>query len=178
LLCFLEPDAGRITVDGRPLGELARDGWRRQVGWAPQAPHLFHDTVAANIRLGRPEASMDEVMTAARQARLHDFVDSLPQGYETAIGEQGARLSGGQAQRLALARAFLKDAPLLILDEPASNLDPATEQELYTAMAGLLAGRTALIIAHRPATIALADRVVRLEGGRVVEPAPLEGERG
>jgi ATP-binding cassette, subfamily C, bacterial CydCD len=169
LLGFLTPQAGAIHVGGCPLAEIPTQAWRAQVAWVPQRPHLFHDSVAANIRLARPEASLTEVEQAARRAHAHDFIQALPQGYDTLIGERGARLSAGQRQRLALARAFLKDAPLLILDEATNNLDPESEALVQEALERLLAGRTALIIAHRLNTVASADQILVLEHGRVVE---------
>jgi ATP-binding cassette, subfamily C, bacterial CydD len=169
LLRFIEPTHGEIRVDGVPLREVDADAWREQIAWVPQTPHLFHDTVAANLRFARPEATMAEVIQAARDAHLHEFVESLPQGYETIVGENAARLSGGQAQRLALARAFLKNAPFLILDEPTSNVDPETETLLRDSTERLMAGRTVLLIAHRLSTIYRADQIVVLSAGRVVE---------
>lgn len=169
LLHFLEPDRGTITAGGRPLAALDPVAWRRQVAWVSQSPALFYGTVADNIRLARPTATPDEVIWAARQARAHEFVSRLPQGYDTLLGERCARLSGGQAQRLALARAFLQDAPLLLLDEATANLDPEVEQSIQEALERLLRGRAALIIAHRLHTIYRADRILVLDGGRVVE---------
>jgi ATP-binding cassette subfamily C protein CydD len=169
LLRFVEPEQGTITVDGRPLQNLSPAAWREQVAWVPQNPYLFHGTVAENIRLARPDASLDQVMGAARQAHAHLFIEALPQGYDTVIGERGGRLSGGEVQRLALARAFLKDAPLLILDEATANLDPEIEDRIQEAMARLLQGRTALLIAHRLQTVYRADRIVVMDQGRVVE---------
>ncbi|MEJ2746316.1 MAG: thiol reductant ABC exporter subunit CydD [Anaerolineae bacterium] len=157
-----------ISVNLRPDKKITTN-WHSQIAWVPQNPYLFYDTVAANIRLGRPEASQEEVIAAAKAAQAHDFINALPQGYDTLIGEQGARLSGGQAQRLALARAFLQDAPFLILDEPTAHLDPQTEADLQTATEALLHGRSALIIAHRQQTIIQADKIVVLENGRVVQ---------
>jgi len=174
LLRFLEPDRGTITAGGRPLAALDPAAWRRQVAWVPQNPSLFYGTVADNIRLARPRAGPDEVIWAARQAHAHEFVARLPQGYDTLLGERGARLSGGQGQRLALARAFLQDAPLLLLDEATANLDPEVEQLIQEALERLLRGRTALIIAHRLHTIYHADRILVLDAGRVVE----EGSHG
>lgn len=169
LLRFMEPDAGRITVGDISLSEVDTAVWRQLIAWVPQRPYLFHDSVAANIRLANPKATLDEVVSAARQAHLHDFIQSLPQGYDTVIGERGARLSGGQAQRLALARAFLRNAPLLILDEPTSNLDPETESLLAAATGRLMQGRSTLVIAHRLSTVYEADQIVVLTHGRVAE---------
>ena len=174
LLQFVPPDHGRVLAAGNDLADMAGEPWRAQIAWVPQAPALFQGSIAANIRLARPEAGMAEVIAAAEQARLHAFIESLPQGYDTSVGERGLRLSGGQAQRLALARAFLKDAPLLILDEPAAHLDPQTEAELAETTRELMAGRTVLLIAHRlrgqdgrPAPLQDADQIVVLEHGRV-----------
>jgi ATP-binding cassette subfamily C protein CydCD len=177
LLGFIAPDNGQIVVtggNGRRITRIntvkeAAANWRGQIAWVPQMPYLFYDTAAANIWLGRPEASLEDVIAAAKAAQAHDFITALPQGYDTLIGEQGARLSGGQAQRLALARAFLQDAPFLILDEPTAHLDPQTEADLQAATQALLHGRSALIIAHRLQTITQADKIVVLENGRVVQ---------
>ena len=169
LLRFIEPDRGTITVGGRPLSDIPPPTWRAQVAWVPQNPYLFYGTVAENIRLARPEAGLEEVMLAARQANAHLFIDTLPQGYDTLVGERGARLSGGEAQRIALARAFLADAPLLILDEATANLDPHTEALVQEATTSLLRDRTALIIAHRLGTVRGADQILVMDGGRIVQ---------
>ncbi|WP_119072138.1 thiol reductant ABC exporter subunit CydD [Aggregatilinea lenta] len=169
LLRFTAPTGGRITVNGMPLDVFDADEWRRQIAWVPQLPYLFNATVADNIRLARPDAPQDDVIRAARQAHADAFIDALPQGYDTPIGERGSRLSGGQAQRIALARAFLKDAPLLILDEATSSLDPETETLLQDAIETLMRDRTVLIVAHRLSTIYRADQIVVIEGGQVVE---------
>jgi ATP-binding cassette subfamily C protein CydD len=169
LLRFIEPDRGTITVDGRSLRSLPPAAWREQVAWVPQNPYLFYGTVAENIRLARPGASLEQVRRAARQAHAHLFVEALPQGYDTIIGERGSRLSGGEAQRIALARAFLKDAPLLILDEATANLDPEVEALVQEAMGRLLQGRTGLLIAHRLSTVYRADRILVMDRGRIVE---------
>jgi thiol reductant ABC exporter CydD subunit len=169
LLRFVEPDRGAITVAGTSLRDWPAPAWRAQVAWVPQRPYLFHTTVAENICLARPDASRDAVAQAAEKAQADTFIRALPQGYDTLIGERGARLSGGQAQRIALARAFLKDAPLLILDEATSNLDPEIEAALQEAVDRLLAGRTALIITHRLSTAYRADQIVVLLDGRAVE---------
>jgi ATP-binding cassette subfamily C protein CydD len=181
LLRFARPKEGRILVGDRPLDGIPLDVWRSLVAYVPQNPYLFNDTVAANIRLARPEADMQAVVHAAELAHAHEFIQALPQGYETTIGERGARLSAGQAQRIALARAFLQDAWLVVLDEPSANLDPDTEAMLQESLARLLEGRSALIIAHRLNTVTRADRVIILEQGRVVqqgEPATLTKEDG
>jgi len=169
LLRFLAPTAGQITVNGTDLCAIAPDEWRRQVAWVPQAPYLFADTIAGNIRLGRPDAPLADVIRSAARAHLDQFIATLPGGYDTPIGERGARLSGGQAQRVALARAFLKDAPVLILDEATANVDTETEQRIRTALRELLRGRTSLIIAHRLSTIRHADRILVLHRGRLAE---------
>jgi ATP-binding cassette subfamily C protein CydCD len=181
LLRFIAPARGEIRCAGKSLNDWTPRAWRAQVAWVPQMPYLFNDTVANNIRLARPDATLDEVIHAARLARADEFISALPQGYATPIGERGARLSGGQAQRLALARAFLKDAPLLLLDEPTSQLDPENEMRIQDALARLLENKTALIISHRLATLARANKIIVLEQGRVAElgaPAELLARRG
>ncbi|MBC7326100.1 MAG: thiol reductant ABC exporter subunit CydD [Moorella sp. (in: Bacteria)] len=169
LLRFLEPYRGQITANGLPLNEIPLEEWRRQVALVPQHPYLFDGTIADNLRLGRPDASREELVTAASLAAAHEFIAALPRGYDTPIGERGLRLSGGQAQRLAIARAFLKDAPLLILDEATANLDPGTDRLIQAALERLMQGRTVLVIAHRLGTARRADRIVVLASGRVVE---------
>ncbi len=172
VLRFVEPDSGRLMADDVPAKAIDPDDWRRAIAWVPQNPHLFADTVAANIRLGRPESDEKEVAAAARHALAEDFIAELSAGYDTSVGERGALLSGGQARRIALARAFLADAPLLILDEPTADLDPRLQAELDVALEDLLTGRSALIIAHRTPTVMAADRVVVLDSGRVVDVGP------
>ena len=169
LLRFVEPGQGTITVNGEPLAGIPAGAWREYLAWVPQRPTLFDDSAAANIRLARPDATLDEVIEAAKLAHAHEFISALPQGYDTPLGERGARLSGGQAQRIALARAFLRDAPLVLLDEATARLDPANEALIRAAMARLLEGRTALVIAHRLNTVTRADRIVVLEGGRIAQ---------
>lgn len=169
LLRFITPAAGHITVNGRDLADIPPDTWRAAVAWVPQMPYLFAASVADNIRLGRPDAPIENVIRAAQQAHADDFIRALPGSYDTPIGERGARLSGGQAQRIALARAFFKDAPLLILDEATANLDPDTEALIQDAINALLRDRTALIIAHRLNTIQAADQIVVLDRGTVAE---------
>ena len=169
LLRFIDPDAGAISVDGRPLEAYRRAAWRAAVAWVPQRPHLFDGSVADNIRLARPGASDEAVAAAARAANADEFIERLPRGLETPVGEAGARLSGGQRQRLAIARAYLRDAPVLILDEATSHQDEASEMAIADALDRLVVGRTVLLIAHRLRLAQRADRVVVLEAGRVVE---------
>ena len=163
LLGFIQPTSGQIKIHPSPfiLHHL--------ISWVPQKPHLFHDTISTNIKLGKPTATEQEVIAAAQAAYLHEFIETLPKKYETVIGESGARLSGGQAQRLALARAFLKDAPILILDEPTSSLDPETESLLEESTHRLMQGRTVITIAHRLNTVFRADQIIVLEAGCIIE---------
>ncbi len=169
LLGFTTPQAGEILLDGIPLASIPPDERRSAMAWVPQKPYLFNDSVLENIRLARPDASLEEVQRAAELAHAAEFIRRLPQGYDTPIGERGRRLSGGQAQRLALARAFLQDAPLILLDEPTANLDPATEAQVSESLERLLQGRTALVIAHRLSTASRLDRILVLDGGRIVQ---------
>jgi len=169
LMRFIEPDTGSISIGNAPLSNIPADDWRRHIGWVPQNPYLFSDTIAANLRLAKPAAPESDLLRACERAGLLDFIRSLPDGLETPIGERGARLSGGQAQRLALARAFLKDAPFLLLDEPTSSLDPALEAELQASVRELMQGRTVLVIAHRLATVYQADQIIVLDAGNIAE---------
>lgn len=168
LLRFAEPQQGAIWVGDARLADLDLAQWRNQVAWVPQHPQLFQGTVLDNLRLARADASLADVRAAAEAANAHAFITALPQGYATAIGEQGVRLSGGQRQRLALARAFLKDAPLLILDEATAHLDAENARLIRDAIAHLTAGRTVVSIAHRLELAASADQVIVLNQGRVV----------
>jgi ATP-binding cassette, subfamily C, bacterial CydCD len=167
LLGFVQPTSGAILVNYQL--PITNSQLRSFIAWVPQKPYLFHDTLATNIRLGRPDATPAEMVEAAQAAHLHEFIETLPEKYETVIGEGGARLSGGQAQRLALARAFLKNAPILILDEPSSSLDPGTESLLEESTRRLMQGRTVLTIAHRLNTIFRADQIIVLAEGQVIE---------
>ncbi|MFE1762838.1 thiol reductant ABC exporter subunit CydD [Streptomyces angustmyceticus] len=162
LLGFTAPYAGRALVDGRDIASLAPDSWRQRIAWVPQHPHLFAGTIAENVRLARPDADDAAVRAALGDAGALDFVDALPDGTATRLGESGAGLSAGQRQRLALARAFLADRPILLLDEPTANLDGASEEAIVAAVRRLAVGRTVLLVVHRPALLAVADRVVRL----------------
>jgi ATP-binding cassette subfamily C protein CydD len=181
LLRFVEPSSGRVEAGGLPLGSIAMDAWRRQVAWVPQHPVLMSGTVAANIALGQAGASEDSIASAARLAGADGFIEALPQGYDTPLGERGLRLSAGQRQRIALARAFLRDAPLLLLDEPAAHLDPVTAAQVLGAVERLMAGRTAILVSHGMRWQGGADRALTLDGGRVVLAAgclPVAGPAG
>jgi ATP-binding cassette subfamily C protein CydCD len=169
LLRFLSPASGRITAGGVDLADIPLAEWRALVAWVPQNPYLFRGSIASNLRLASPEAGEGELLESLRAACLDDFVRTLPAGLATEIGEQGVRLSGGQAQRLALARALLKDAPLIVLDEPTSSLDPQSEALFEEAASQLMKGRTVITIAHRLNTVTQADRIFVLEQGRLVE---------
>ncbi|PMZ97982.1 MULTISPECIES: ABC transporter transmembrane domain-containing protein [unclassified Pseudomonas] len=167
LLRFYDPQGGAILLDGQPITGLAPADLRRQFALVAQQPALFRGTVEANIRYGRPEASLAEVEAAARGAHAHEFVIQLPQGYQTLLGEGGVGLSGGQRQRLAIARALLVDAPILLLDEATSALDAQSEYLIQQALPQLMAGRTTLVIAHRLATVQHADRIAVIDKGRL-----------
>jgi len=169
LLGFIRPDSGRILIDDQPLQALDLNDWRRRLAWLPQQPRLFQGSIADNIRLGLPDATLDAVRDAARRAQAAEFIDRLPRGYDTAVGERGAGLSGGQIQRVALARAFLRDAKLVILDEATASLDPASEALVQQAVDRLAEGRSMLVIAHRLSTVRDADRILVIDGGRIVE---------
>ncbi|HWX75024.1 MAG TPA: ABC transporter ATP-binding protein, partial [Solirubrobacteraceae bacterium] len=169
LVRFFDPWQGRVTIGGTDIREFTLHSLRSQVALVLQDPFLFPTTIAENIALGRPEATRAQVSAAADAANAHQFIEALPDGYDTLVGERGATLSGGEKQRLAIARAFLKDAPVLILDEPTSALDARTEGLLLDALARLMQGRVTLVIAHRLSTIRDADEIVVLDAGRVLE---------
>ena len=166
---FHDVTTGRITLDGHDLREVTVDSLRALIGIVTQDTFLFHDSVEYNIAYGKAGATPAEVERAARQAQAHDFVAALPEGYATSVGERGVKISGGQAQRLAIARAFLKDPPILILDEATSDLDAESEFLVQQALSELMKGRTVLVIAHRLATVKHADRVVVVHAGRIAE---------
>jgi ABC-type multidrug transport system fused ATPase/permease subunit len=169
LLRFYDPISGSILLDGHDLRDFPIAWLRQQIGVVLQDAILFSATIAENIGFGKPGASLQEIQAAAKRAQAHDFIVSLPNGYETILGERGVNLSGGQRQRLSIARAFLKDAPILILDEPTSSLDTQTEQALLASLRELMRGRTTFIIAHRLSTIRHADQIIALENGKIVE---------
>ncbi|MFC4257616.1 ABC transporter transmembrane domain-containing protein [Marinobacter lacisalsi] len=169
LLRFYDLQQGQILVDGIDSRQLGPAELRRCFALVPQTPALFHGTIADNIRYARPDASLEQVRAAARTAHAHDFIQALPQGYDTPLGDTGLGLSGGQKQRLAIARALLADAPILLLDEATSALDAESEHLVQQAMPGLMAGRTTLVIAHRLATVRHADRILVLDQGRLLD---------
>jgi ATP-binding cassette subfamily C protein CydD len=169
LLGFVAPDRGRITAAGVDLEAIGLDRWRTQVSWVPQRPHLFAASIADNIRLGRRDASDDAVRAAAARANALGFIDRLPDGLQTPIGDGGVPLSGGEVQRIALARAFLRDAPLVLLDEPTASLDAANQDTIVEALDRLLESRAAIVVTHRAAPVRLAGRVLTLDGGRLTE---------
>ncbi len=169
ILRFNEPQKGTILVDGIPLETMDINSWRKLISWVPQNPYIFNATVLENIKIAKPEAEFEEIADAARKAYAHEFIEKLEKGYHTQVGEQGTRLSGGQAQRIAIARAFLKNAPVLVMDEATSNLDPETEEKIKIALENLMKGKTVIVIAHRLSTVVNADRIVVLQSGRIVE---------
>ncbi|UTH75282.1 lipid A export permease/ATP-binding protein MsbA [Chromobacterium sp. IIBBL 290-4] len=166
---FYEPSGGRLLLDGIPVTDLPLPQLRENIALVSQHVELFNDTVAANIAYGRPSASREEIIVAAQAANAWEFIESLPEGLDTVIGENGGRLSGGQRQRLAIARALLKNAPLLILDEATSALDTQSERLVQTALDNLMKNRTTIVIAHRLSTIENADRIVVMQSGRIME---------
>jgi len=166
---FHDVTAGRITIDGHDVRDVSQASLRAQMGVVTQGTFLFSDSIYYNIAYGRPDASREEIVRAARQAYAHDFILAADNGYDTLVGERGVRLSGGQRQRIAIARAFLKDPPILILDEATSDLDAESEFMVQQALAALMQGRTVLVIAHRLATVRNADRIVVVHEGRIAE---------
>jgi len=164
-----EVTEGRLTVDGRDVRDLTLESLRDTVGFVMQDPHLFHETIRENLRYARPDATDDQIIEACRAARIHDLIASLPDGYDTIVGERGYRLSGGEKQRVAIARVLLKDPAIVILDEATSHLDSESELAIQRALDAALRGRTSIVIAHRLSTIVQADRILVLEHGRIVE---------
>jgi ATP-binding cassette, subfamily C, bacterial CydD len=169
LMRFVDPESGTIRANGVEIMKHSAKAWREKLALVPQRPHLFHGNVLENIRLARPGASREEIERAAELAGADGFIRQLPDGFATQIGERGARLSGGEAQRIAIARAFLKDAPVLIMDEPTSSLDPESERLIRTALKRLTEGRTVLVVAHRLNTVYGADKIAVLDRGRLAE---------
>lgn len=169
LLGFIKPDAGKIEIDGIDLNLIPGEDWLKYISWLPQKPYIFHDTILENIRLAKRDASEREVIDAASRAHLDKFIQTLPEKYATIVGEQGARLSSGQKQRLALARTFLKNAPIIILDEPGSSLDRQVEKQIQDDLAKWAVGKTMIFITHSSNTINGIDQHIQLENGNVAE---------
>jgi len=166
---FYDVNEGRITIDGQDLRQVTQASLRAAIGIVPQDTVLFNDSIAYNIAYGRPGATQDQVEAAARSAQLHDFIARLPQGYDTPVGERGLKLSGGEKQRVAIARMLLKDPPILVLDEATSALDSSNEQAIQQALREAAARRTTLVIAHRLSTVVDANLIIVLEDGQIVQ---------
>jgi ATP-binding cassette subfamily B protein len=160
---------GRVRIDGNDVRDLTLDSLRDAVGMVMQDPHLFHESIRENLRYARPDATDAELVEAAREARIHDLIETLPDGYDTVVGERGYRMSGGEKQRLAIARMLLKSPRVVILDEATSHLDSESEFAIQRALGDALRGRTALVIAHRLSTIVAADRILVIDDGRIVQ---------
>ncbi len=167
LFRFYDVDSGSIRIDGQDIGGVTQDSLRNAVSLVPQDPVLFHRTLMDNIRYGRPDASNEEVMQAARQAHCHEFIEALPEGYGTYVGERGVKLSGGERQRVAIARAILKNAPILVLDEATSSLDSESESLIQSALHSLMRDKTVIVVAHRLSTIMAMDRILVIENGAI-----------
>ena len=169
LLRLSDIQEGRILVDGQDISQCTQQSLRRSIAYVPQESLLLHRSVAENIAYGRPDASMEEIREAARRANALEFIEKLPQGFDTVTGERGVKLSGGQRQRIAIARAMLADCPVLVLDEATSALDSESEKMVQDALAELMRGRTSIVVAHRLSTVASLDRIVVLDDGGIVE---------
>ena len=172
LLRFYEVGGGAITIDGQNIADVSRKSLRQQIAYVGQTVHLFRGTVRDNIRYGKLGASEAEIVAAAKAAHAHDFIMAFPQGYDTPVGEHGLQLSGGQRQRIEIARALIKDAPIILLDEATAALDSESERHVQDAIAELCKGRTTLVIAHRLSTIMHADRILVIENGAMIEIRP------
>lgn len=165
---FWDVQSGRVTLGGHNVRDYAFDSLMSNFSFVFQRTYLFSDTIANNIRFGKPEATMDEVIAAAKKARCHDFITALPDGYDTVIGEGGATVSGGERQRITIARAIMKDAPIIVLDEATANVDPENEKDLVEAIEELTHDKTVVMIAHRLKTVRNADMIFVADGGRIV----------
>ena len=172
LLRLSDIQEGQILIDGQNIADTTQQSLRRQIAYVPQEALLFHRSIAENISYGKPDASMEQIRRAAKQANALEFIEKLPQGFDTITGERGVKLSGGQRQRIAIARALLADCPVLVLDEATSALDSESEKLVQDALATLMEGRTCIVVAHRLSTVASLDRIVVLDGGRIVEDGP------
>jgi ATP-binding cassette subfamily B protein len=166
---FWDVDSGTVYLDGKNVKDYSYDSLMRNFSFVFQNVYLFQDTIANNIRFGTPEAGMDEVIAAAKKACCHEFIQKLPKGYDTVIGEDGVNLSGGERQRLSIARAIMKDAPIIILDEATANVDPENEADLMNAVEELTKEKTIIMIAHRLKTVRKADQILVIEKGRIAE---------
>jgi ABC-type multidrug transport system fused ATPase/permease subunit len=172
LLRFYDPIEGQVFLDGRDLRSVRRDSFRSRFALVQQETFLFNDSILDNIRYGHPEATMEQVAAAAKAANAHDFIARLPNGYDTKVGERGVRLSGGQKQRISIARAFLANPAVLLLDEPTSSVEPDSEAAIIAALDRLMAGRTTVLTSHRPSLINEADYVYVVEDGQVTAQGP------
>ena len=172
LLRLSDIQEGQILIDGQNIADTTQQSLRRQIAYVPQEALLFHRSIAENISYGKPDASMEQIRRAAKQANALEFIEKLPQGFGTITGERGVKLSGGQRQRIAIARALLADCPVLVLDEATSALDSESEKLVQDALATLMEGRTCIVVAHRLSTVASLDRIVVLDGGKIVEDGP------
>ncbi|MCA9330825.1 ATP-binding cassette domain-containing protein, partial [Candidatus Saccharibacteria bacterium] len=169
LLRFMDIQGGTVNLDGHDISQMCQRDVRRSIAYVPQESILFHRTLADNIAYGKPGASQQEIEAVARMAHAHEFIERLPDGYKTLVGERGVKLSGGQRQRIAIARAMLKNAPILVLDEATSALDSESEALIQDALWKLMEGRTAIVIAHRLSTIQKMDRIIVLDQGEIAE---------
>lgn len=169
LLRLEDIQEGTICIDGQDISNVTQVSLRRQIAYVPQEPLLFHRTIAENIAYGRPDATMEEIRAAAEKANATEFIQKLPDGFDTITGERGVKLSGGQRQRIAIARAILTNAPILVLDEATSALDSESERMIQDALANLMEGRTSIVIAHRLSTVSRLDRIVVLKDGEILE---------
>ncbi len=169
LLRLVDIQEGSITIDGQDISRLKQESLRKNIAYVPQEPLLFHRSIAENISYGKPEAGLEEIKEAAKKAYALEFIEALPQGFDTVTGERGVKLSGGQRQRIAIARAILADAPILVLDEATSALDSESEQAIQKALITLMSGRTSIVVAHRLSTVSSLDRIVLLDKGKIVE---------
>ena len=172
LLRFYDPVEGQVLLDGRDLRSVRRDSFRSRFALVQQETFLFNDSILDNIRYGHADATMEQVIAAAKAANAHDFIARLPNGYDTKVGERGVRLSGGQKQRISIARAFLANPTVLLLDEPTSSVEPDSEAAIIGALDRLMAGRTTVLTSHRPSLINEADYAYVIEDGRVTEQGP------
>ena len=169
LMRFTDVQGGEILIDGQNIAKVTQDSLRQNISLVPQEPMLFHRTLMSNIRYGKPGASDEQVIEAAKLAHAHEFISKLPQGYKTFVGERGIKLSGGERQRVAIARAILKNAPILVLDEATSSLDSESEHFIQDALKNLMENKTVIVIAHRLSTIMQMDRIIVLENGKITE---------